>query len=388
MAARDLRNEILRFSLGDLYFSPVAENELVTMLMRWLKSSPNDGSRILVILDDLDGLSEFKDGPDPPTMIGYSKAFSGNSVDLIYTTRNPSMAYNGSVWEATLFDVPPLHVDDAVDLLGHTLKESYTKRDRFNTSCVQQLSSLEHDSESRAQMVELVTRLGTLPAAIVLGSHYIKDNLGSTWNPSSCKLFLDKWDQDSSKSHILKSHPVTFSYRHSMLASFDLSIRRLWDNVGFVPWNRGNPYKLLQLLSAMHLQEISPHEYSKLKNALRRASHDLKGDMKNFPLRGTGIRVGIRGTVIQRHEPTAERTDEVLPETHWTETSLNGFIRELVNVSLLTLRPTDGTLFLNNVTQACALLVPDNISSKEKLAQESNAKEIWRHWDPPRDFQA
>ena len=54
---------------------------------------------------------------------------------------------------------------------------------------------------------------------------------------------------------------------------------------------------------------------------------------------------------------------------------------ELVKVSLLTEPSSDGTRLLNNVTKACALLVPTKISSEEMVAFEDNAKEVWNYWD-------
>lgn len=54
---------------------------------------------------------------------------------------------------------------------------------------------------------------------------------------------------------------------------------------------------------------------------------------------------------------------------------------ELVKVSLLSERSSDGTLLLNDVTQACALLVPNYISSDEMAVLRSNAKEIGKHWN-------
>ena len=70
-------------------------------------------------------------------------------------------------------------------------------------SPVQNASGLQDDTNRAGQMRDIVTRLGALPAAIIIGSHYIEDNLGSKSNPDSYKKFLDSWDQDGDKSNVL-----------------------------------------------------------------------------------------------------------------------------------------------------------------------------------------
>lgn len=67
-AAEELRHELLRFDAGNdlstiedrranaFYFPPVSATDPVNILKRWLKATPDGNQRILVILDDLDGL--------------------------------------------------------------------------------------------------------------------------------------------------------------------------------------------------------------------------------------------------------------------------------------------------------------------------------------------
>lgn len=365
-AAQDLRNELLRFESGDnraigedpgasaFYFSAVALTDLVSILKRWLKATPYDGSRILVVLDDLDGLEASHHQE-------YSPMFSGDALDLIYTTRDPSMADLGMLWPAVRFDVQPLQVDEAVDVLEHFSKDNHAAREQSKQSSVQRASGLEH-GVTRAEMRDVVTRLGALPAAITIGSHYVKDNIGSKWNPDSYRKFLDSWDQGGGKSSILKSRRAMLRYRHSMLASFELSLHRLRRNVKDIAWHdklENHCLMLLQLLSAMGLHEISENDLSAFKGALDSAWHDLRG--------------GLREAEFKDVTAESRRFDH--------EISINECITELVKVSLLTERSSDGTLLLNSVTQACALLVPNHISSDEMAVLRSNAEEIGKHWN-------
>ena len=366
-AAQDLRNELLRFESGNnrtigdnrsaaaFYFSPVNMADLVSILKRWLRATPVDGSRILVVLDDLDGL-------EPSHQEQYSLAFSGEAVDLIYTTRDPSMADEGMLWPATKFEVSSLQVEEAVNVLEHISQDNSAARTRSIETSEEQASVLKHDTTRKAQMNEIVTRLGALPAAIIIGSHYVKDKLGSNWDPASYQKFLDLWNQDRGKSKILKSRRAMLRYHHSMLASFELSLDRLRRNVKDVV-GYDTPEKhcliVLQLLSAMDLHEISGDAMSEFKRALSSAWQHLRGNLRE-----------------------AKFSDVVLDSQSIDNgISIDECVMELVKVSLLTVRSTDRALLLNNVTQACALTVPNQISPDEKIAVENNAKEIWKYWN-------
>ena len=370
-AAQDLRHELLRFDYGSnraigedrsaaaIYFSGVPATDLVSILERWLKVIPDDGSRILVVLDDLDGLesSHHED---------YSLMFSGDAVDLIYTTRDPSMADMGMLWQAVKFDVPSLQMAEAVEVLDSFSQGSPAARRISLRSSVQYTTSLNYKSNRADQMIDIATCLGGLPAAIIIGSHYITDNLGSKWDPDRYNRFLDSWCQNDGKSNILKSRRAMLKYHHSMLASFERSLCRLRRNIRGM--DRPSELEehclvLLQLLSAMDLNEILQSGLIKLKNALSIARHDLQGKL---------------GTV--------EFSDMVVePRRLDYEISVDECVTELVKVSLLTERSIDGTLLLNNVTKACALLVPTSISSDELFVLKGDAEEVQKHWNPELD---
>ncbi len=363
-AAQDLQNELLRFDNGSnraigedrsataFYCSGVPVADLVSILKRWLKGTPDDGSRILVVLDDLDGL-------DLSYHEDYSSMFSGDAMDLIYTTRDPSMADNSMFWSAVNFDVPFLQTDQAVNVLDYLSQDNPRISIR---SSVQHTSSLAPDSVRAVEMSDIATRLGGLPAAIIISSHYIEDNLGSKRNPDRYKRFLESWNQDGRKIDILTSRRAMLKYHRTILDSFELSKQRLRRNTKGNGELEEHCLVLLQLFSAMDLDEISQNDLSELKNALGIAWHDLQGKLG-----------------------TLEFSDVVVePRTLNYAISVDKCVPELKKVSLLTER-SDGTLLLNNVTKVCTLLVPTSISSNDLVALEYNAKEAWKHWKPELD---
>ena len=365
-AARDLRNELLRFdyhndevtgkdrSSSAFYFSAPTMTDLVSILKRWLKARPDDESRILVILDDLDGLEQ-TDHEE------YSQMFSGNTLYLIYTTRDSSIADMGMLWQAIKFHVPPLPEHEAADVLEHFSKHSLAGRQQSISSPGEDASRSENDSQRELQTREIATRLGALPAAIVVGAHYIQDNFGSRWNRDSYQKFLDAWSQDGGNSNILQSRRTMLKYRHSMLASYELSVRRLRRNVSHLVWGERLGkccVALLQLLAAMNIQELSGQELAEFKKAVAMAWQNLQGDIRKAEF--SDAPVGLR---ILDHE-----------------ISIDNCVAELLKVSLLTERPNDEALLLNNVTRTCALFVPTSISSAGKNEFECNAKEIRKHW--------
>ena len=133
-AALALRSELLLFSNfgntdehGGQAFnhSAMPSNRLGSLLQPWFKSLREDQSKILVVLDDLDGLSFQK----RETL---ADSFHGDAVDFLYTTRDPLMSTTDFVWEATNFDVPALDAADVKDLLDHSHRHQQAEADTPN----------------------------------------------------------------------------------------------------------------------------------------------------------------------------------------------------------------------------------------------------------------
>ena len=354
--AEELRHELLRFDAGNdpttgearvggaFYFSPVNQMELLAIFKRWLKQIPNRDQRILLLLDDLDGL-------DPAEHEKYSLMFAGDAIDLIYTARDPSMADPSMIWQAINIDVPPLQMDQAVDLLGQFSRDNRPTRRKLTRESSQVVPTVHGGHEEKAQMRDIATCLGALPAALAMGSHYMKDNLASKWNADGYKEFLDLWTQDDGKRHVLQSHRAMLKYRHSIIASFEVSLQRMRRNIVLQASHDAlTDYclKLLQLFSAMDVEEISRDDLARLKIIL----HTAPPPLLDLPI--------MLGTM------------SIKP--------LERSLSELTKVSLLTERSTDGTLLLNNVIKVCALLVPNSISLEDKSVVEESAQEVLRRW--------
>ena len=361
--AEDLKVELLRFEPGNhvrggekqvdsaFYFSGVTVTELVNILKRWLKATPDDASRIMVILDDLDGLETSQHEE-------YSRLFSGDAIDLMYTTRDPSIADPGMLWQAVNFDVPSLNLPDATKLLEYFTRGNLPARKGASNILVRDGSSIDAQDDDAIKMNDVVTRLGAVPAAIIMGSHYIKDNLGSKWNPESYDKFLHMWNQESTRGNILTAHRSMLRYRNSMLASFEVSVVRLRRNLEKAVLQGARKHslclRLLQLLSAMGLNEISRSNLSGLKGALRLALRMLYNS----------DRVLLNGDVL---------ADFLALDCEY---SIDQCIAELVKVSLLTEDSGDGTLLLNNVTKACALLAPTSITHDKRFVVKEVANKM------------
>lgn len=119
----------------------------------WIKSEHPIASRVLVVLDDLDGI-------EPQEHRAISRLFATDTVDLIYTSRNPSMADAGSQWQANVFKVPVLSLEEAAGLLTSAFNRGFSSReDGLN---------LGHSTDGVDNAVtEIVKRVNNIPAAIV-----------------------------------------------------------------------------------------------------------------------------------------------------------------------------------------------------------------------------
>ena len=102
-----------------------------------MKSTRDESSRILVILDDLDGL-------DLDHHRNMSRMFAANTLDLIHTARDPLMAEKDMVWEARDFEVPSLQGEHVAGLLQDCMEVSRRRRNqRKIDSTVQAVSGTD-----------------------------------------------------------------------------------------------------------------------------------------------------------------------------------------------------------------------------------------------------
>ena len=118
--ALDLKSELLQFESrksplpeqrngqieGLVYSSGTGLDYLLDLLKVWLRTAQTHQSKILIVLDDLDGL-ESSGLPE------LSELINGDHIEVIYSTRDPMMADQTSYMYAANFNVPPLEPRDA-----------------------------------------------------------------------------------------------------------------------------------------------------------------------------------------------------------------------------------------------------------------------------------
>lgn len=132
----------------------------------WVRSEHDESSRVLVVLDDLDGLHR-----------GNHKELSGvfatDTIDLIYTSRNPFLAHNGGSWPAKILKVPALPQDDAVKL-------SYSMLSDQTQAANHEITPDRRADDDRNVAQEVVRRLDYIPAAIIVALHFAQQRFGTT----------------------------------------------------------------------------------------------------------------------------------------------------------------------------------------------------------------
>ncbi len=353
-AALDLKSELLRFesrnpsvpgqqtgvSEGLLYSSGVRLNYLLDLLKLWLKTAQADKPKVLIVLDDLDGL-------EPSKLSELSDLISGDHIEVIYSTRDPMIADQTSYMSAANFDVPPLTPDDALDLFLRLMNPHPGFAQGRDPGPIT-------DLETTAQ---LLTSIGHLPAAIVNATHYSKDNYGST-NPDALREFLAKWNS-SVKGGILQFRRRTFIYPHTMQASFEVSLTRLKRNLGIESPRLYNcSLYLLRLLSLMGVNEFARNE------------------LGNF------------GALLRYFISREKAENAILHHLSSDASVIHRCVTELVHVSLLSDPEGRGILVLNNLTKACVwLTVTQNLGDTALLERllERAARFLARTWATNRE---
>ena len=345
--ALTLRNELLRQTLpqwmgsrADAFYTSYQDQTLrLELLKLWLKTVQDNDSKVLVVLDDLDGL-------DPKELKEISDIFAGDHLDIIFTTRNPSFAEPGSFLHAAAFEVPPMQPEEASELIQKFMKGNLlTQRGEGGPSQASHVSLTANDSET-----EVIKCLGALPAAIINASHYIKDNLGA--NHAALDPFLKKWNSDAGKSEILRSRRSTFRYPHSMHGSFRVSLGRLSRNTGGSHKDLcGLSLTLFGVLSSMDIDEFPQ---SKIKEWCESLDLFLDNNKDIDFFHGRDL------SRLSQEEATVYRC-----------------CKELVNVSLLSESEDSGVWILNGLVKACSL---EGLSSPVKETFSQAAAFLQRTW--------
>ena len=319
-AAVSLKCELLRTAHErDFYYTAGARIDyLVELLKDWLsmaQARERDMPQVLVVIDDVDGLESAK-------LSEISKMVAGDGIDIIYNTRDPTIADCTSYLDATNFNVPPLQQDQAEDFLYDLT--NFTARE----------SSVEMEILSK-----IAANFGCLPAALVSGSHYLTDNLASMRSRAALNLYFARWSSDEHRREILQFRRTTSRYPHTMHSSFEVSFHRLWRNT-----TAENPalyfccLDLLRLLSALKITHFARRELESLCDLLGSFFQAQERDeIGQAGLERAGLGVSLRQ--LSEDPSKAPRCTT-----------------ELVRVSLLTTAEGTDTLALNQLIIACVML--------------------------------
>ena len=299
------------------YTSDQRLNHLQEMLCAWLRNGQFNDSKVLVILDDVDGL-------ETSELSELSDIISNDQVEVIYTTRDPTIADPSSHMQASNFEVAPLlpaTADGLLQQLGNPTSPGITHR--------------RHDSISPPKVeIEFTSKitasLGHLPAAIINASHFLVDNSGSA-NRYSMKSFLHRWESDDTRHEILQYRRRTTRYPYTMRASYEVSVRRLRRNTetGLELLFQCS-FTLLRLLCFMNVESFTQDQLEDLKMLLE---HFL-GDSESEENR---VRTSL-----------AYMSQDVIPVFRC--------VTELVHVSLLSFANGASTIVINSLIKACVQL--------------------------------
>ena len=357
-AALDLKPELLQFESrkvfvpgqrnGEterlLYSSGTGLTYLLDLLKVWLRTAQADQSKILIVLDDLDGL-------EPSELPELSDLIGGDHIEVIYSTRDPMMADKTSYMYAANFDVPPLESGDARDLFKQLSSQHPALAHQQNRGIVDTPAAAETEVISK-----LVANVGHLPAAIVNATHYFKDSFASA-NPYALAAFLAKWEgSEAVKKSLLQFRRRTFIYPHTMQASFGVSMSRLERSLGMENSDLYNcSLCLLRLMSIMDVNEFARTELESFCALLERF-------------------------LISQHIE-----NKLLRDLSSDTSFAHRCITELVHVSLLSEPGHRDLLLLNNLTKACVWLavkqdMGETLRSEQTLQRV--AKFLIGTWSP------
>lgn len=285
------------------------------MLCAWLRNGQFNNSKVLVILDDVDGLgtSELSD---------LSNLISSDQVEVIYTTRDPTMADPSSFMQASNFEVAALQREMADSLLEQLRNPNSPginhRRDNSNGPSEENIGSTS----------KITASLGHLPAAIINASHFLVDNYGSA--PYAMQAFLHKWEWDDTRHEILQYRRRTTRYPYTMRASYQISVRRLKRNTETGP--KGLFLCSLTLLRLLCFMKVEWFTQDQLE----------------------GLKVLLGNFVSSEPDKSEVRTSL----EHMSQGIIPVFrcITELVHVSLLS--SSDGTtiVMINSLIKACVRL--------------------------------
>ena len=214
--------------------------------MRWLSSTKERGEKILLVLDDIDGLG---DGD----LSEVSKIVAGSNVEIIFTSRDPQIIGTLARADVQTFELAALVEADALSLL-------------FQITVPVEAAEA---SQSRDRTASDVTRLlGSFPASIISGAHYIEDSLGSLITPN-LERFRNRWQSHANRIAVLRDSRPADPY-YTILKSFQISIARLRRNTCVEDADLFHDSIILLILLSLHdFQRFERRDMIRICNHLK-----------------------------------------------------------------------------------------------------------------------
>ena len=336
------------------YTSDQRLKRLQEILSAWLRNGRFDDSKVLVILDDVDGLgtSELSD---------ISNLISSDHVEVIYPTRDPTIADPSSHMQASNLEVTPLQPatpDRLLQQLKNPTSPGITHQ-RHNS-----VGSWKGEIEFTSK---ITASLGHLPEAIINASHFLVDNFGSA-NPYAVQAYLHRWESDDTRQEILLYRRRTTRYPCTMRTSCEISVHRIKRNTETRP--KGLflcSLTLLRLLCFMDIESFAQDQVEDLKTLL--------GDFVTSKPEKSEIRTSLE-----------HMSQDMIP--------IFRCITELVHVSLLSFSDGTSIIVINSLIKACVKLCKvdslnlqlDDVASlmteMEALYLKQAADDISTYWAP------
>lgn len=133
-----------------IYFAEPSRSPDGKSLELWLQSEEAHSRRILLVLDDLDGV-------DVSVRKRIRRNLITNAVDFVFTTRDPLLAAQGGDWEATSIEVPRLEEPAAINLLKYLMQENSDEAREEIPTVPQELYAPETDALMPSTVVNFQT---------------------------------------------------------------------------------------------------------------------------------------------------------------------------------------------------------------------------------------
>ena len=259
-----LQDEFRRISSGSsdghdssnahqVYFPDYLRDVDGDALSLWLHSTATRISKVLLVVDDLDGV-------DINARKDLRRGLVTSNIDTIFTTRNPNIGSSGGDFNSRPVCVPPLDKTAGLNLLSNLMLE-----DRHTEYNIREMS-LKATKDSMYQIVNLVD--GN-PAAILVASSLAKTEYMSESLSKSLRDLLEHWPTERILDHREDDMTYPYTIRKSLQVSEQRLRRDCADQKRFA-----SCMMLLQALSLLGLKSFTEKDLENLHKQFEKPSRD------------------------------------------------------------------------------------------------------------------